>query len=742
MHTQGDICRARRRPRCVLVALAGILPACAVAPAADAPLVYLDAAGLPAGPLEAWPNRGTVGGRFVPVGTLRPGVADVAGRRAVRFGGPTLASSFPAPQGVTGNHPFALVVLAHADKMAGKQVMVSWASRPWDSAEFACGTGREGAYCSYGAGDFGFGKRGPSAGTWHQIAFVHDGAAMTVYLDGVPAVRRKMKLRTRAGEPIRLGAAWDRIKKGSCFPFPGALAAVRIYDRALSARKVRNLAGRFDAFDPQPHDAATVEARKVRLAWQSGSEKARAFEVYLGPDRAGVTSADRAGDLRLTAEPLAQPAAETPELGLGRTYFWRVDQLEPGGRVAQKGPVRSFTVSAGPASIPAPRDRVAAVPVGLRELRWRPGRYAVAQSVHFGTDANAVAKSTTPIVKALPADATSCPLGKVKLQPGRRYYWRVDQDNGPLPPAHGPVWAFRTADTLRKDDVTFFVGSDCHLGREEINEINARTVDAMNWLPGEPLPARAGGGIVGTPRGVVLCGDLLDNGSDKRTAPAVLKRMFDLFGLTGEGRLAFAVYEGFGNHDGGPGSFVRRAVRERNGRRPGLTNVSPNGLHYSWDWDHVHLVQLNLFAGSGPEDVASVSAKPHDPERAIEFLRGDLKRSVAASERPVVIFQHFGLPPDGMSHWWQDAAKERFREAVRPYNVVAVFHGHSHAATIYRWKGLRIIADGSTIRPETGGGDFLVVRITPGQFIAAHRLRDRWGASLREPLRAAKQAAR
>jgi len=728
----------RRLPRLTLLLLAlGAARACA----GPQPLVNLDAADLPAGPLGAWPNRGGAGGQFAPAGQARPTVTEIDGRKGVRFCGPTLASSFAAPAGLAGNHPFALVVLAHADKVAGKQVMVSWASRPWDSAEFALGTGQEGAYCSYGSGNFGFGARAPSAGVWHQIAFVHDGAMMTVYVGGEPAVRRKITLRTKAGEPIRLGAAWDHIRKESCFPFPGALAAVRIYDRALSAREVRNLAGRFDAFDPQPPDASTVEARKVRLAWQGGSEKAHSFEVYLGQERAGVASADRTSSLRLRPQPLVEPAIETGDLELGKTWFWRVDQLDSGGGVAQKGTVWSFIVSAGPASAPVPRDHVAAVSAGLRELRWQPGRYAVSQDVHFGAGRKAVAESTTPIAKGLAADATTCPLPGGTLEPGRRYFWRVDQNNGPLPSARGPVWAFRTADEPRKDDVTFFVGSDCHFGRDEINEINARTIDSMNWLPGEALPAGAGGGIVRTPRGVVLCGDLLDNGSDKQTAPAVLKRMCDLLGLTGEGRLAFPVYEGFGNHDGGPGSFVRQAIRERNRRRPGLTRVSPNGLHYSWDWDHVHLVQLNLFAGSGPEDVASVSAKPHDPELAFEFLRADLELSVGASGRPVVIFQHFGLPPDGMSHWWQSAAKDRFRELVRPYSVVAVFHGHSHAATIYQWEGLRIVADGSTIRPETGGGDFFVVRIALKEFMAAHRLSDRWGRSVREPLRAAEPAA-
>jgi len=703
--------------------------------AQDKALVDLDAADLAPGPLESWPNAGSAGGQFKAINQSRPVVDNIAGRWAVRFDKAAMESSFRVPPSITGSDDFTLMVSIWSQRPSGKQVFATWGSRPWDSAEFAYGTGAEGAYCSYGAGNFGFGRLLPPGGQWHDLAFVYAPGRFAVYGGGELLVERKMTLRTKAGEPIRLGVAWDHIKKEPCFPFAGAITRLRVYERALDEIQIRNLAGRFEAFVPQPGDGAAVEDRNVALAWQAGDREAKAFEVYLGEQADAVQAADRKSKLLRTPVPVDKRALPAQELGLGKTYFWRVDQLGPDGRVARKGPVWSFTVSAGPATEPQPRDRVSAVPADLRELIWKPGRYAVTQSLYFGTDEKVVAESSQPLAKDLPASTISCPLPRAKLQPGTRYYWRVDQDNGTLPPARGEVWSFRTADVAVKDDVTFFVGSDCHYGRDEINEINSRTFDRMNALPGEPLPAQAGGGTVRTPRGVVLCGDLLDHGSDRETSPAALERMFRDIGLLGEARLAFPVFEGFGNHDGGPGSFVREAIRLRNRKRRGLTAVSPNGLHYSWDWDHVHLVQLNLFAGSGAEDVASVTAKPHDPEKALEFLRDDLARQVGASGRPVVIFQHFGLPPDGMSHWWQPAAKERFREATRPYNVAAVFHGHSHAATVYQWQGLRIIADGSTIRPDSGGGDFFVIRITTNEFIAAHNKSDGWGVAIREPLK-------
>ena len=715
----------------VLLLWAAVLPA---ARAADGPLVDLNAAGLGPGPLAAWANRGSAGGSFE-AGGDRPVVATVGGRQAVTLSEKQwLRSTLPAPAGLTKGRPFTLALWSYPTRLVGKQVMVSWASRPYDCAEFGYGKSREGAFCGW-LRDCSY-RRVPAVSQWHHIAYTYADGALRIYVDGQLDTQADHKLTPKAGEPILLGAGWDAAKKQPCFGFRGGLARVRIWDRCLSHREVRNDMGAVEPFGPVPPDASIAEDRQVVLRWQNGHPELRAVRVFLGEDRRAVESGDasagRGGNLPAGTE----GKLDAGELTLGKTYFWRVEQLGPDGARLAAGPTWSFTVSAGPAARPQPRDRVAGIRKDARELSWTPGRYAVSQTVYFGTDANSVARGEGVLARDLPAATAEVPLPGA-LDYARTYYWRVDQHNGTLPSARGNVWAFRTADEPRKDDVTFFVGSDCHYGREEINELNARTIDRMNWLAGEPMPKQVGGETVRTPRGVVLCGDLLDNGSDKQTAPAALERLVRDIGLSGEGRLAFPAYEGFGNHDGGPGSFVRQAISERNRRRPGLAAVSANGLHYSWDWDHVHLVQLNLFAGAGPEDVASVTAKPHDPENALDFLREDLARRVGASGRPVVIFQHFGLPPDGMSHWWQESAKDRFRELVRPYQVVAVFHGHSHAATIYQWKGLRIIADGSTQRPESDGGDFFVIRITKDEFIAARRLSDRWGDCVREALRPA-----
>jgi cytolysin (calcineurin-like family phosphatase) len=119
---------------------------------------------------------------------------------------------------------------------------------------------------------------------------------------------------------------------------------------------------------------------------------------------------------------------------------------------------------------------------------------------------------------------------------------------------------------------------------------------------------------------------------------------------------------------------------------------------------------------------------------ALTFLKQDLAKKVGSSGRPVIIFQHVGWPPDGMSGWWSHDAQERFFEAMKAYNVACLVHGHSHAATIYPWHGIQAIADGSTARPENPPGDFFVIRVTANELFAAHRKPDGWGVRIRASL--------
>ena len=267
-------------------------------------------------------------------------------------------------------------------------------------------------------------------------------------------------------------------------------------------------------------------------------------------------------------------------------------------------------------------------------------------------------------------------------------------------------------------EFTFFSCSDSHY--EETAEQNADRfagVALINQLPGTSYPEELGGGTVDQPLGVLVLGDLIDDGA----VPAKSDKQFELglrdFGVNGEGNLKFPVYEGFGNHDLSPTRFVQRAIIQRNKRRPGLSAVSDNGLHYSWDWQGVHFVQLNLYPGDAWQE-ESRYGPVHDPEGALEFLIEDLRDQVGDSGRPVVLAHHY----DPRDDWWLDREKAAYYAAIKRYNILCLIHGHTGTG-IYQWNGIDVVNDGSL----PWGGVF-VFRITDddGLYVGQYTPEKKW----------------
>ena len=674
-------------------------------------VLELDASALPVGAISE-PNNAIPGGHWQASAALR--VENVAGRRAFVFDGTQTLISEPLPAEKWDAFTFEAWVLNPTVERL-ETVAAVCAVKGGMGTEFNFAS-------SASAGAFRSGFKAtvpfaalPAAGAWHHVAWSYGGGVLRVFVDGERELEKPLKVTLPVPMKMHVGASGEVDNKGPRKAFSGAIARVKLHNAALTHEELRAGAGFVAPYAPEPRNGATTDSLNVTLGWQPSTNDST---VFVSTNRAAVERGDAAASQRPGPLPLR----------LGVTYFWRVVQGK------NSGPVWTFTADAGLAAEPQPRDATGNTPPSLARLAWRPGKYATAQRVFFGTSREDVERGQKPVA-TLDATAATC-APPFPLAPGTRYYWRIESDNGAQPKSPGAVWSFRTQDAPVKNDVTFFAGSDTHYGRENNAAINRRVIDAMNALPGEPLPASVSGGFVRTPRGVVLNGDLLDEGFDKETAPANWAEFCRDYGLSGsDGRLCFPLYEGFGNHDGGPvKSFVRADIRERNPKRAGLTAISPGGLHYSWDWEHVHCVQLNLFGGSGPPDVKGVNGPEHDPEGALEFLRDDLAKHVGGSGRPVIVFQHFAWV-GGMSDWWQPEAKERFHEVVKPFRVACLINGHSHGASFAPWHDLLTIHDGSTARGESDTGDFLVVRVTENELIVAQRKLDgTWGITKRQPL--------
>ena len=237
-----------------------------------------------------------------------------------------------------------------------------------------------------------------------------------------------------------------------------------------------------------------------------------------------------------------------------------------------------------------------------------------------------------------------------------------------------------------REPLTFIATSDSHyVSSKNLERIdrNKATIERMNNIPGTPWPGKLGGGKVGTPRGVLALGDLIDDGDKRDETPLQWRHFERQFGLDGtDGLLKYPVFEGWGNHDGPPvgkekfGFSVQSKIKERNALRKKagrIGNVSENGLHYSWDWDTVHFVQANLYPADKQHAKVRYSLPWHDPQGALAFMKDDLKSNVGASGRPVVVMSHCGVDTD----WWHPEDWAEFYKAVKPYNVIAYFYGHS-----------------------------------------------------------------
>lgn len=275
------------------------------------------------------------------------------------------------------------------------------------------------------------------------------------------------------------------------------------------------------------------------------------------------------------------------------------------------------------------------------------------------------------------------------------------------------------AATAEARDLTFFFTADTHygLGIDDFEAANKATIAAMNTLPGTPYPS-AIGGIVGTPAGVLVAGDLTDAAhywdfyGVYYTPQAYVDGFQTDYGLNGEARLHYPVFEGYGNHDFGDSfDIVRTAIADRNLHRDQPIHLSPNGLHYSWDWQGIHFVNLNVYPGGDT-----------DARNSLDFLNSDLASEVGTSGRPVIVYHHYGF--DSFStqpRWWTGEERDAYADALLGYNVLGIFHGHLHTEMHYQWQGYDVF-DGSAAKD----GNFLVVHLGDDQMTVAARTADGW----------------
>lgn len=304
-------------------------------------------------------------------------------------------------------------------------------------------------------------------------------------------------------------------------------------------------------------------------------------------------------------------------------------------------------------------------------------------------------------------------------------------------------------------DVTFLVINDIHAcrmgndlspncareGKTDANLI--RHIKALNSISGKTWPTAIDGKptvlfSAGTPilrpRGIIVCGDVTDDGGGQTAEPREGSQLLQFSHRYQQGhgrdRVHYPVYVGLGNHDldqdGRPPQvdWYRDELRDyvRLNHKPGVffkapypaDNYDEASDSYSWNWDGLHLIQAHRFAGDTNKGAAS----------GLGWLKNDLA-TFASDGRPVVIFQHYGWDHfsrerwdpvrqtfddtgSGPPHWWSDSDRTAFLDTIKAYNVVAIFHGHEHdTPMIYSSDGYDIA------KPKAAYmGGFGLVRVT------------------------------
>ncbi len=280
---------------------------------------------------------------------------------------------------------------------------------------------------------------------WHHVAVVYDSSVSTItlYLDGHRAASSAGSLSDpistlRIGGPRSDGRSqWRR--------FIGVLDEVAVWNHALSATDIENVFWvgpqwlRF-ATHPQPANEATVGSTNLTLVWTAG-ETATGHHVYISQSEEDVRNSTGDSDRGMTTE----TSFPGYPFELGKTYFWRVDEIEADEVTVYPGAVWSFTVSAKLASQPVPADGAILVDPNAT-LSWTAGSGAASHSVYLGTDPNAPS--------LVSQGQTGTTYDPAQLEFGTTYFWRVDEFDG-VDTHVGERWSFKTTPDIQAADPNF-----------------------------------------------------------------------------------------------------------------------------------------------------------------------------------------------------------------------------------------------------------------------------------------------
>ena len=168
---------------------------------------------------------------------------------------------------------------------------------------------------------------------WHHVAVTIDEAnkTHTLYLDGKFVAANTATRYT----PSDLGVTTQNWLGRSQYAdpyFSGSLDDFRIYNRVLTMDEVDRLVPRFNAARPQPADGSVITSTAIILTWAAGQTVA-SHHVYFGENLNDVKNGTGGTDKGTTSANTYSLA----NLATGKTYYWRVDEVEANGVTVYTG---------------------------------------------------------------------------------------------------------------------------------------------------------------------------------------------------------------------------------------------------------------------------------------------------------------------------------------------------------------------------------------------------------------------
>ena len=281
-------------------------------------------------------------------------------------------------------------------------------------------------------------------GQWYHAAMIKAEGQIRLYINGQEVGSATDNSVFNPGDTFGIALGILDNERDPARLLNGAIDDVRVYDRPLSQAEIQAI---MEA-EPWPYAWGADPANGVlhpdtwaNLSWMSGAY-AVSHDVYLGDNYDQVndgTDDTFRGNFDEVYLMIGFTGNPYPD-GLipGTTYYWRIDEVNDQNPDSPwKGDVWSFTVPSKKAYQPQPAAGAKFIDPDVT-LSWTAGVGSRLHFVHFSDNFDEVSNA----VGGSPQGPTTYIPGT--LEPGKNYYWRVDEFDGSTT-YRGDIWSFTVA---------------------------------------------------------------------------------------------------------------------------------------------------------------------------------------------------------------------------------------------------------------------------------------------------------